>query len=110
MGTHEAACKHELSAWIMLGINHCVQLADSTADALLLFRYLSGEASADWTTVLNALGGVDNFYTDLRAIKGSDMEVVVPTTGAWPAGNLPWVELQSSWRLAVKVQRLLSDP
>jgi len=53
-------------------------------------RYLSGEASPDWTTVLNATGGADNFYTDLRSIKGSDMEVVVPTTGgsmrpAYPA-------------------------
>lgn len=46
-------------------------------------RYLGGEASADWTSVLDAQGGTNNFYTDLGLIKGSDMEVVVPTTGGW---------------------------
>ena len=44
-------------------------------------RYLTGEASPDWPTVLDALGGTSNFYTDLGLIKGSDMEVVVPGTG-----------------------------
>lgn len=43
--------------------------------------YLSGEASPDWPALLESLGGQDAFYTDLKLIKGSDMQVVIPSTG-----------------------------
>lgn len=45
--------------------------------------FLGGEASSQWPAVLTALGGQDAFYADLKLIKGTDMEVVVPTSGAW---------------------------
>lgn len=49
--------------------------------------YLTGEASAEWVTVLDSLGGTDNFYSDLRLIRGTDMEVVIPTTGELQGGG-----------------------
>jgi hypothetical protein len=42
--------------------------------------YLTGEASPLWESRLGA--NYDQFLTDIKTIRGSDMEVVVPPTGA----------------------------
>jgi hypothetical protein len=47
---------------------------------------LAGEASAEWPSVLKQLGSLvggqpDAFLDDIKAMRGSDMQVVVPASG-----------------------------